>query len=315
MRIAVFGAGGVGGYFGGRLAQKGQDVTFIARGAHLDALRSRGLHVYSINGDFTIKPVNATDNPAQVGIADVILVATKAWQVTEAAHAIQPMVGPQTIVVPLLNGVEAPDQLARVINRSQVLGGLCWIVSFVEQPGVIRHTGVEPKVVFSTLDRMQNERAQQLFNAFLQANVKVDMPQDIQMAMWEKFIFITPMSSIGAVTRVPVGITRSVPQTRQMIETAIDEIIAVAWATGVRLQDTVFSRTMTFIDNMPAHSTLSMQRDIMDERPSELEAQTGAVVRLGMRYDVATPLHAFLYNSLLPMEMLARGQIDHFHSR
>jgi 2-dehydropantoate 2-reductase len=310
MRIVVFGSGGVGGYFGGRLAAAGEDVTFIARGEHLAAMRSSGLQVRSINGDFTICPASATDTPSEVGIADVILVAVKAWQVPEAARAIAPMVGPQTLVVPLQNGVEAPSQLAEVVGREHILGGFCWIVSFIEAPGVLHHTGVKPHIVFGELDNRYSERVETLYRAFFHAGVKVTIPDDIEAAMWEKFIFIATISGIGAVTRAPVGVMRTVAQTRDMIAQAIHEIIAVAWDYSVNLPGDIFQRTMKFIDGMPPQSTFSMQRDIMEGRPSELEAQNGAVVRLGAAREVKTPLHSFLYHSLLPLELRARGQTD-----
>lgn len=308
MRIVIFGTGGVGGYFGGRLAQAGEDVTFIARGAHLQAMRDHGLRVLSVQGDWNLHPVQATDTPADVGVADVILVAVKAWQVPDAARALLPMVGEHTAVVPLQNGVEAPAQLAAAIGERAVLGGLCWIVSFIEGPGTIHHTGVEPHVVFGELDNRRSERVEHLYQAFFRAGVRVSIPDDTMAAMWEKFIFIATISGICAVTRMPVGVVRSLPQTRQMVEQAIQEMIAVAWMHEVKLPDGTFDRTMAFIDQMPPHSTFSMQRDMMEGRPSELEAQNGAVVRLGKAVNVVTPLHAFLYHSLLPMELQARGQ-------
>lgn len=310
MRVVVFGSGGVGGYFGGRLAEAGEDVTFIARGEHLAAIRASGLQVRSVNGNFTIYPASATDEPSRLGTADVILVAVKAWQVPEAARAIAPMVGPQTMVVPLQNGVEAPSQLAEVVGREHVLGGFCWVVSFIEAPGVLRHTGVTPHIVFGELDNRYSERVETLYRAFFHAGVKVSIPDDIEAAMWEKFIFIATMSGLGAVTRAPVGVLRAVAQTRDMIAQAIHEIIAVAWVYQVNLPEDIFVRTMKFIDGMPPESTLSMQRDIMEGRPSELESQNGAVVRLGMAREVKTPLHTFLYHSLLPMELRARGKTD-----
>lgn len=310
MHIVIYGTGGVGGYFGGKLALSGEDVTFIARGAHLEGLRTNGLQVRSVKGDFTLPTVHATDDPSEVGVADVVLVTTKAWQVAEAARSMAPMVGDNTIVVPLQNGVEAPAQLAEVFGPDRVLGGLCWIVSFIVGPGIIQHTGVEPHVVFGRMDRRRGERVEQLYRALAKADVHVDVSLDIQAAMWEKFTFISTVSGIGAITRMPIGVTRSVPQTRQMIEHAIDEVMAVAWGQGVSLEKAVFDRTMAFIDGMPPGSTFSMQRDITEGRPSELEAQNGAVVRLGQEVEVVTPIHQFIYHSLLPLEMQARGKLE-----
>jgi 2-dehydropantoate 2-reductase len=310
MRIAVVGTGGVGGYFGARLVQAGEDVVFLARGAHLQALRSSGLHVQSINGDVVLPAVQATDDPAQVGTVDVVLVAVKAWQVPEAAQAIKPLVGAETMVVPLENGVEAPAQLAAAVGAAHVLGGFCWIVSFIAAPGVIHHTGVEPHIAFGEMDNRRTERVERLVEACTRAGIKkVEVPDDIQAALWQKFTFIASMSGMGAVTRATVGVMRTLPQTRQMIAQAINEIIAVAQRRGIALSDDVLAATMRFIDSMPPQSTLSMQRDMMEGRPSELESQNGAVVRLGSEVGVATPLHAFLYRSLLPMELAARGQL------
>jgi 2-dehydropantoate 2-reductase len=308
MRIAVFGTGAVGGYFGGRLAQAEEQVVFIARGEQLRALQDQGLRVDSIKGDFVLRPVQATDDPTQVGTVDVVLVGVKAWQVTEAAQAMGPLVGPETFVVPLQNGVEAPDQLAAVLEAEHVLGGLCRIVSFVVEPGHIRHAGLEPYVAFGELDNQPSERAQRLREAFARAEVTVEIPPDIQVALWTKFLFIASFSGIGAVTRSPAGILRGLPETRQMLEQAMHEVLEVAAAHEIALPAEAIGQTMALIDSLPPDGTASMQRDIMEGWPSELESQNGAVVRLGQKARVATPLHTFIYHSLLPLELRARGQ-------
>lgn len=310
MRIAVFGTGGVGGYFGGRLAQAGEEVIFIARGEHLRAITERGLRVDSIKGDFVIQPAQATDNPAEVGPVDAILVGVKAWDVPEAAQLMRPMVGPETFVVPLENGVEAPDQLATVLGREHVLGGLCKIISAIVAPGHIRHAGIDPYIAFGELDGRKSERAERLRQAFAKATgVTAEVSDDIQAAMWEKFLFIAAISGVGAVTRAPAGVIRSLPETRQMLEQAMHEILAVAQARGVALSDEVIPKTMAFIDAIPADGTASMQRDILTGRPSELEYQNGTVVRLGRELGVPTPVNAFIYASLLPQELRARGKV------
>jgi 2-dehydropantoate 2-reductase len=311
MRIAVFGTGAVGGYFGGRLAQAGEEVIFIARGKHLQALRRHGLQVDSVKGDFVVQPVQATDDPAQVGVVDVVLVGVKAWQVPEAAQAMRPMVGPDTFVVPLQNGVEAPTQLAAVLGAQHVLGGLCRIISFILGPGHIRHAGIEPYVAFGELDNQASERAERLRQAFARAaGVTVEIPPDIQVAMWEKFLFIASFSGVGAVTRAPAGVLRSVPETRQLLEQAMCEIFAVARAREIALPGDLVEQTMAVVDGLPPDGTASMQRDIMEGRPSELASQNGAVVRLGQEAGIATPLHHFIYHSLLPLELQARGQVQ-----
>ena len=311
MRIAVFGTGGVGGYFGGRLAQAGEDVVFIARGDHLQAMLTHGLRVDSVKGDFVVKPVQATDDPAQVGIVDVVLVGVKAWQVPEAAEAIRPMVGTQTFVVPLQNGVEAPSQLAAALGQEHVLGGLCGLITFIVEPGHICHAGADPFIRFGTLDNRPSERVELLRQAFDRASgLTVEVPSDIQVALWQKFIFVTALGGMGAVTRTPIGVFRSQPGTRQMLEQSISEIYNVGRARNMALPKDTIGKTMTFIDSLPADGTASMQRDLMDGRPSELEAQNGAVVHMGQQAGVETPVNSFIYHSLLPMEMRARGELQ-----
>jgi 2-dehydropantoate 2-reductase len=309
MRIAVFGTGAVGGYFGGRLAQAGEDVVFIARGEQLRAMLMDGLRVDSIKGDFWVKVVQASDDPVQVGIVDVVLVGVKAWQVKEAAEAIRPLVGPETFVLPLQNGLEAPAQLAAALGKQHVLSGLCGLFCYVVGPGHIRHAGTEPFVKFGEMDNRPSERVKQLQQVFMRAGVTTEIPSDIQVALWMKFLFITVWSGVGAVTRAPVGIWRSLPETRQMAEQGLYEIIAVARARGIVLPEEAMRTIMAMFDGLSPQSTSSMQRDIMEGRASEFEAQIGAVVRLAQEVGVATPLHTFIYNSLLPMELRARGQV------
>lgn len=310
MRIAVFGAGGVGGYFGGRLAQAGEEVVFIARGEHLQALRTHGLRVDSVKGDFLLQSVQVTDDPGQVGVVDVVLLGVKAWQVPEVAQAMRPMIGPDTFVVPLQNGVEAPAQLAAVLGAQHVLGGLAKIISFKAGPGHIRHAGAEPYVAFGELDNRLSERAERLCQAFERAGVAVEIPPDIQATLWEKFLSVVSWGGVGSVTRAPIGVLRTVPEARQMLEQAMHEIFTVALARNIALPKDVIGKTMAIVDRLPPDGTTSLQRDIMEGKPSELASWNGAVVRLGQEVGVATPLHAFIYHSLLPLELRARGQVQ-----
>jgi 2-dehydropantoate 2-reductase len=311
MRIAIFGAGGVGGYFGGRLAQAGEDVVFIARGDHLKTMLKQGLKVDSVKGDFLVKPVQATGDPAQVGIVDVVLVCVKAWQVPEAAEAIRPMIGADTVALPLQNGLEAPTQLAAVLGDQHVLGGLCGLSTFIMGPGHIRHAGADPWIRFGELDNRPSERVEGLRQVFDRASgLTVEIPPDIQVALWRKFLFITVWSGVGAITSTPLGVWRSLPETRQMAENALKEIIRVAQVRDVRLPENAVPTTMNMYDSLPPEITTSMQHDIAEGHPSELDAQIGAVVRFGKEADVATPLHKFIYDSLLPMELRARGQLQ-----
>lgn len=307
MRLAIYGTGSVGAYFGGRLAQAGENVTFIARREHLKAIRMTGLRIESPKGDAHIFPAQATDNPADIGEVDVVLVGVKAWQVTEAAQAMRPLVGRNTIVVPLQNGVDAPGQLKAVLGDDNVLGGLCQISAFIAEPGLIRHVGVEPYIAFARLDGQTSPLAEKLRHAFKNVGVKVEVPADIRVAMWEKFIFIASVSGVGAVTRQPEGVVRSLPGTRRMLEQVMEEIVNLAAAKGISLPGDVISRKMAFIDSMPPETIPSMQRDIVAGRPSELDAQNGAVVRMGKETGITTPVNEFIYNCLLPQERVARN--------
>ncbi|MDQ7784587.1 MAG: 2-dehydropantoate 2-reductase [Desulfomonilaceae bacterium] len=306
MRIAVFGVGGVGGYFGWRLARSGEDVVFIARGENLQALRNNGLTVETLDGESFTLPVRATDDSRAVGPVDAVLMGVKAWQVPEAAPALRPLMGPETFVVPFQNGVEAPSQLAAVLGTEHVFGGLCYIVSYLVEPGRIRHAGLEPYVAFGELDNQLTRRAQMLQEAFTRAGVRVEIPPDIHAPMWEKFLFIATLSGLAAVARAPVGIIRSIPETRAILKELIDEVVAVARARRIDLKEDAAAVTMAVVDRLPAESTTSMQRDIMEGRPSELESQCGAVVRLGREVGQDAPLNSFIYGSLLPQEMRAR---------
>lgn len=307
MRIGVFGIGGVGGFFGAKLARSGADVTFIARGKTLEALRSRGIRIESVDGGFTLNPVNAIASDERVAKKfDVVLLAVKAWQVPKAARQIEPMLHAHGVVIPLENGIDTPEQLVPILRPQQVAGGLCALVSFTMEPGVIRHAGAEPLVMFGELDNHRSERLHRLLDAFLRAGVKTEIPPDIHRSMWTKFVFIAPMSGVGAITRVPLGVWRAIPESRRLAQIAVEEVVAVASARGIKLDDDVVARTMQRYDHLPPDSTASLQRDVTEGKPSELEAQIGAVVRLGREAGVPTPVHEVIYSALLPLERTAR---------
>jgi 2-dehydropantoate 2-reductase len=284
-------------------------VTFLARGEHLAAMREHGLRVDSIAGDVHLASVRATDDPSAAGVHDVVLVATKAWQVPEAAESLRPLVGERTVVIGLQNGVEAASQLAAVLGVAHVAGGSCAIMSMIAGPAHIRHAGVAPRIVFGDLARKPNEACERLFEAFSRTKgVNAVLADDIHAEIWRKFLFIAPVSGVGAVTRAPLGVARAIPESRAMIEEAMNEIHRLAATHGVLLPNDATASAMSFLDSMPVASTASMQRDIMEGRPSELEAQNGAVVRLGAAKGVATPVHHFIYSALLPQERKARGE-------
>jgi 2-dehydropantoate 2-reductase len=307
MKWIVMGTGGVGGYFGGRLAQAGHEVWFVARGVELAALRRDGLRVESVRGDFTIEPAHAVEDPAEAGVADVVLVAVKSWQTAEAAQALRPAVGPETSVLSLQNGATAAEEIGAVLGMAPMLGGVCRIMAYISEPGKITHAGIEPAVVLGELDGRRSERAQAVFAAFEGCQgVKATLSDDIRRDIWTKFLFIASVSGIGAVTRAPADRFLAVPETRRLLEAALREVEALARARGIALADDVVAKNLAFVEGLPAGATASMQRDVMEGRPSELEAQSGAIVRMGRDSGVPTPAHEFLYAALAPQERQAR---------
>jgi 2-dehydropantoate 2-reductase len=311
MRFAIFGAGGVGGYFGGKLAQAGEDVTFIARGEHLKAIREHGLRVDSLFGDFIVHPINATEDPAEAGTVDAVLLATKAWNVPDAIELMRPLMKKETFAIWLGNGIEPTDQLVKAFGEKQELGGFCRISSFIAGPGHIEHVGVTPYIAFGELDHSLSQRAEELRQIFARIpEIKVEVPPDIYVGIWEKFIYVAAVSGVGAVTRQPTGVFRSVPETRAMLIAAMEEILKIAQARGINLgKDVVQNMVIHHVDKVAAEVIASMHKAILEGKPSELDDQTGAVVRMGRQFGVPTPTNDFIYAALLPMELKARGRI------
>jgi 2-dehydropantoate 2-reductase len=308
MRVAVFGAGGVGAYFGARLAQAGAELAVIARGAHLDAIRADGLRVDSVLGDMHVEPAIASASTADVGRVDVVLLGVKTWQVAEAMQSLGPLLGPDTLVVPMQNGVETVDELAETLGSRYVAGGVCGGFCFIVAPGHIRHIGGVTFIKFGELDGRKTSRVEALRDAFVRAGVEADVPDDIRVALWEKFLLVVPFGGVGAVTRTPIGVLLT-PPTRELLATGMREIESIARARGVPLPDDVVERTLAILDGVNPAGTSSLQRDIAAGKRSELDEWTGAVVRLGARARVPTPLHDFLYAALLPQERHARGEL------
>lgn len=307
MRIAVFGTGGVGGYFGGRLAHAGEDVTFLARGEHLRAIQTNGLRVDSLNGDFVISPATATDKVNEVGQVDLVIVGVKAWQVPEATRAMKPMVGPRTTVLPLQNGVEAVPQLIAELGAQKVIGGLCKIVSFLVEPGHIRHAGFAPSVVIGELDNRRSDRIIEIERIFNRAGIDTKIADDIQVALWMKFLFIASFSGMGAIANAPAGKLRTNHELRTQMMRAMEEIYALAYARGIKLPTNAIETVMAGVDALPEEATSSMQRDISAGKPSELESQNGAVVRMAREAGLEVPTHELIYQTLKPLEESVRG--------
>ena len=309
MRIAVVGVGGVGGYFGGQLAQAGENVIFIARGEHLRAIQETGLRVESADGDFTIHPAQATDDTTTIGPVDMVLLAVKGWQVADAIETMRPLIGPDTFVTPLLNGVDVSDQLVAAFGERHVAPGLCGLFGAVVGPGHIRNMMARPFITVGELDSSGSDRLARLCQAFARVGVQATVANDIRAALWEKLLFVGPFGGVGAVTRAPVGVMRSLPESRALLEGAMAEIYQLARARGVAVADNALAKAFALIDGSPEQATASMQRDIMAGRPSELESQVGVVVRLAREAAIVVPIHTALYASLLPQERRARGEV------
>lgn len=300
MRIGVFGAGGVGGYFGGLLAKAGHEVTFIARGSHLAALQSSGLQVKSVNGDFNVHPARATDNPHIVGPLDYLVVAVKHYQLDDALDGIRVLVGPQTTVVPLLNGVDAHLRLTEVIDPTRVVGGLCSIVSLIEAPGIIRQESNLRRVVVGELNRTKSNRVEDIVQAWLECGAEAIHADDIHVAMWTKFLFIASFGGVSSLSRSIAGELTGCTETRALLVNAMREVEALAHEQGIMLESNVVDAALSLLENFESTATSSMQRDVAAGRPFELEAFSGTIVRLGRELGVATPEHQTIYALLKP---------------
>lgn len=306
MKIAVMGSGAVGGYYGGLLARTGQDVTFIARGAHLAALRTSGLQVKSVHGDFTITPVQVTDKPAEVGQVNLVLVCVKTPNTDEAAQAIKPMVGPDTTVVSLQNGIDAAERIGAIVGMEHMVGGATWLSSAIEAPGVIRQISQFRRIVVGELDGRITPRVQALFEVLKGTGATVELSDNIVKVLWTKFLFIASISGVGSITRLGIGDYRAVPETRAVLVSLMHEVEAVARASGTTLDTDVVEQTLALVDNAAPHIKPSMQLDVEAGRRSEVDSIIGVICRKGQELGVPTPLADVVYAALLPLELKAR---------
>ncbi len=306
MKIVVYGIGGVGGYFGGKLTQTKNEVVFIARGEHLNTIQKEGLKVKSIKGDFIVKPELATNDISKVGKADLILVCTKSWQVEDAAKTINPLLHDETMVLPLQNGANNAEKLLKVLDKKHVLAGLCRIYSKVDAHGVVNHFAHEPEIIFGELDNEISDRIKEVDKVFKEANFLSTVPEDIHVEVWTKFMFIATVSGIGGLTRVTIKEMADDNYLNNVMRQTATEIYNVAKAKKINLSEKIVDGIMNFIENQPAGTTASTQRDIMEGRPSELENFNGYIVREGKNLDVEVPTNEFIYHCLLPQEIKAR---------
>jgi 2-dehydropantoate 2-reductase len=306
MNIVVVGAGGVGGYFGGKLAQAGFNVTFFARGNSLKAIKTNGLKVKSINGDFTVHP-KVTDNVNELNSPDLVILGVKSWQIDGVAKQLQGVITKNTMVLPLQNGADNADKLRVILPHENVLAGLCKIVSRIESPGVIDHFAFKPEIVFAEYDNENTKRVQQVSTILNKAGIKNRVSEDIHLDIWKKFLFIATVSGIGALTRAEFGVMRNDEQIRQIMYQTANEIVAVSNAKGIGLSNDDIEMVLKVVDNLNEKTTASMQRDIMESRPSELDNFNGYIVRQGKELHITTPANSFTYHCLLPQERKARG--------
>ena len=306
MRIAIMGTGGVGGYYGGLLSQKGQEVIFIARGAHLQAMREKGLLVKSVHGDFLVSPIKATDDTTEVGPVDLILFTTKTYHTDIAAQAIKPMVGKETVVVPLQNGIDAAERIGAHVGREHLVGGVTWLSAAIEAPGVIGQYSQFQRVVIGEFNGMMTARLRTIYEILQAIGITVELSDDILKVLWTKFVFISSISALGSLTRVSIGEYRHIPETRDILIEALGEVTAVGRAKGVRLEGDIVSKTLEFIDNTAPEMRTSMQRDVEAGRPSELESMIGVVPRLGRETGVSTPVMRLAYAVLKPGNLKAQ---------
>jgi len=291
MKIAMMGSGGVGGLIGARLAHAGCDVSFIARGAHLAAMREHGLRLESQVGNVHLPITKATDDPRTVGQVDIVIFSVKLWDTEAAARAILPLMGPETGVISLQNGVVKDDILRPIVGEKALMGGVAYMGTAISRPGVIQHTGTVQRVVFGEYDGRRSKRAQALLEWCRKAGLDAAISDDIRRTLWEKFAFLVGMAAVTATIRLPIGPIRSHPLTRQFYLDAMREAAAVGRAHGVRLPEDFAEERMAFVDTLPPTMTASLQLDLERGNPLEVEWLSGSVVKLGAAVGVPTPIH------------------------
>jgi 2-dehydropantoate 2-reductase len=298
MKIAIIGSGGVGGYFGARLAGAGNDVTFVARGAHLAAMRQNGLKVLSALGDLHLPKVQCTDDTGTIGPVDIVMVAVKLWSTEEAAQAARPLIGKDTAVVSFQNGVIAVDTMIPAVGREHVMGGVSNIAALIEEPGVIRHNGNMANLFFAELDGKRSARAEALLQACLKASIQAEISDDIHTAIWEKFVRLVTMSAMTALTRLPVGPIREDADTRALMQQVMEEVIAIGRKQGAKFPADIGSDQFRKIDGYPPTMVASMCGDLRRGNRLELPWLSGTVARLGRELGVPTPANQFVYAAL-----------------
>jgi len=299
MKIAVMGSGGVGGFYGGRLAHAGYDVTFVARGAHLAAMRKNGLVIENEEqGNIHVPKVKVTDDAAWIGPVDVVLIAVKLWDTEAAAHAVRPIVGPRTAVLSLQNGVIKDDILKRELGRGNVMGGVAYVGTTIAAPGVIRQTGTLQRLLFGEYDGKHSPRAEAFLQALLKAGINAELADDIRRTLWEKYVFLVGLSGSTSTMRSPIGPIRERPQTRAFLLDLMKETVAVGRALGVNLPEDYAEQRLAFADTVAFDMTSSLHHDLERGNPLEVEWLSGGVVQLGRKAGVPTPCNRAVWDVL-----------------
>jgi 2-dehydropantoate 2-reductase len=300
MKIAVMGSGGVGGYFGARLVQAGCDVAFVARGAHLAAMRERGLKIESQLGDVHLPKVRVTDDPATLEPVDLVLFSVKLSDTATAARSIAPLFGPNTGIVSFQNGVQKDDVLRKAFGDKAVMGGVGYIATAIKEPGVILHTGTMQRLVFGEYDGRRSERAEAFLDACNKGGIDAELSDDIRRRIWEKFVFLVGLSGATASMRLPIGPIRENPLARGFLFDLIREAVTVGRALGVALPENYAEDRLKFVDGLPADMTASMHHDLQRGKPLEVTWLSGAVVELGATVGVPAPANRAVRDILAP---------------
>jgi 2-dehydropantoate 2-reductase len=298
MKIAIIGAGGVGGFFGARLQQAGADVHFVARGAHLAAMRSDGLRIESPLGDIHLPRVNVTDDPANIGIADIVWLSVKLWDMDAAVRSMRPLMGPDTGVISFQNGVQKDDILRAAFGDRAVMGGVAYIATNIDRPGVIKHTGTMQRLIFGEYDGHRSARGESLLEASIRGGINAELSDDIRKAVWEKFVFLVGLSGSTTTMRQTIGPIRSNPRSRRFLSELMRETVAVGRALGVALPADFAEQRLAFVDGLPDQMTSSMHHDLKAGKRLEVSWLSGSVAQLGEQTGVPTPMNRAVWDVL-----------------
>jgi 2-dehydropantoate 2-reductase len=307
VRIAVVGAGGVGGGFGAALAKAGADVTFIARGAHLAAMKANGLKITGGRGETHLVPTQATDNPAETGPVDIVLFCVKLWDVESAGEHIKPLIGPQTGVIPLQNGIDAAERLLPILGKEAVMGGVAQISAAIISPGVIQQVGTFMRMIFGELDGSPSRRAEDFYALCLKAGFDATLSDQILTELWMKFILLASNAGMMALARQPIGKLRDDPDLRPIFLAAWQEVIDVGRAKGIKLPDDALQKVVDFTDHAPPAMKASMAVDLERGNRLELPWLSGKVAAMGRELGVPTPTHSMMFAMLKPYIMGTPG--------